>query len=273
MFKRIALAQIETRLGDVKGNTRKVSDAIERAKSEKIDLLVTPEMALLGFGAGDVYLDKVEENEGALRSLVKKVRGFTAVIGYVARDSSGFLYNSAAIVFRGRIAGIVHKTQLVNYRLFDEKRYFQPGKTFTPIATPAGNLGVLICEDMWFPEPARILTLRNAHFLVCLSASPYDRGKDEIWEHYLRVRAMDNIIPVLFCNSTGCHDGVSYWGGSMVINAHGNIISRGKFLEEDWVVAQLPSQDAQIVRSRDIRIRELRKDVLEELLQAFDERK
>jgi len=269
---RIALAQMETRLGDVKGNAEKVLAAIERAKKEKVDLLITPEMALLGFGAGDIYLDKVRENEKALFSMLNKIKRVDAVIGFVHRDALGFYHNAAALVCNASIAGLYYKYQLVNYRLFDEKRYFKPGNTLPVFWSTLGRIGMLICEDIWFPEPARVMALRAADLLVCLSASPYERGKEEIWEQYLRVRAMDNILPIAFCNQAGCQDGVTYWGGSMVINAEGQVLARGKFLQEDFVIAELPITDAYRTRRRDIRLRELRREVFQTLLNAYDDR-
>ncbi|MGH8103277.1 MAG: carbon-nitrogen hydrolase family protein [bacterium] len=268
----IALAQIATRLGDIRGNQQKILDSITRARKQKAHLLVTPELSVLGYGAGDIYIDKARENLNALNAVVKHTTGLWAIVGFVDVDDYGFLYNAAALIGDGKIHGIHRKLQLVNYRLFDEKRYFKPGNRLEVFPTPFGRVGILICEDAWFPETARALALRGADLLVCIGASPYDRGKDKLWEDYLRVRCLDNIVPLAFCNQAGIQDGVTFWGGSMMFDAEGKVLKRGKLLHEDFVLAGIPAGDARHARRRDIRIREIRRDILQDVLQAYDDR-
>jgi NAD+ synthase (glutamine-hydrolysing) len=270
---RIGLAQIATRLGDVEGNKKKIMDAIKRGREEKVQIILTPELATLGFGSGDIYLDKVEENLRALDEIreVSKENHVWIVVGYVEKDSLGFYYNSAALLGEGKVQGNFRKIQLVNYRLFDEKRYFKPGSELPVFETPFGRIGILICEDVWFPEPARALTFRGAEILLVLSASPFDRGKVELWEDYLKVRVYDNILPLAFSNQAGVQDGVTYWGGSMVFNARGEIIARAKLLEEDFLVAEIDLEESKRLRRRDIRVREVRREILNELIRAFEE--
>lgn len=270
---RFGLAQIATRLGDVEGNKKKILEAIRRGRKEKVQIILTPELATLGFGSGDIYLDKVEENLKALDEIREASREnhVWIVVGYVEKDSLGFYYNSAALIGEGEIQGNFRKIQLVNYRLFDEKRYFRPGSKLSVFETPFGKIGILICEDVWFPEPARALTFRGAEILLVLSASPFDRGKVELWEDYLKVRVYDNILPLAFANQAGVQDGVTYWGGSMVFNARGEIIAKAKLLEEDFLVAEIDLEEAKRLRRRDIRVREVRKEILNEVMKAFEE--
>lgn len=270
---KVGLAQIATRLGDVRGNTEKILDSLERAKKEKVDILLTPELATMGFGSGDIYLDKVKENLKALRKIVKEAGRMKiwAIVGHVEEDKLGFFYNAAALIGEGEIKGIFRKVQLVNYRLFDEKRYFKPGNHLPVFETPFGRIGILICEDVWFPEPARALTFRGAEILMVLSASPYDHGKVGIWEDYLRERGYDNLLPIAFSNQAGVQDGVTYWGGSMALNASGEIIIRGVLVDEDFVVAEFDLEESNRLRRRDIRVREVRREMLEELLRAYGE--
>ncbi len=270
---RVAVAQMSAPLGDIQGNRDRVIQALQRAHREKADVLITPELMLLGFGSGDIYLDKVEQNLQALQEIVRASRDLhpLAVVGFVNRDDKGFHYNAAAVIHRGTVLGLHHKIQLVNYRLFDEKRYFQRGTHVVPMDTPFGRLGVLICEDAWFPEPARILALRGAEALLVISASPYNRGKVELWEDYLRVRALDNLLPMVFVNMAGIQDGVAYWGGSMNLSARGDLLNRAAFLEEDFQVWEVDLDEPRLLRRRDIRLRELRRETLEELLLAYEE--
>ncbi len=269
----IGLLQIETRLGDVQGNTEKILDFLRKAEEAGVDLAVTPELATLGFGSGDIYLDKVAQNLEALdriREATEDLRAWV-VVGFVEKNPLGFFHNAAALIGQGRIHGIYRKVQLVNYRLFDEKRYFSPGYQLPVFETPFARLGILICEDLWFPEPARAMTFRGAELLVVLSASPYSLHKVEIWEDYLRVRVYDNLLPAVFVNQAGVQDGVTYWGGSMAFSARGELVYRAKLLEEELAVVTLDLEESYLLRRRDIRVREVRKEILEDLLRAYEE--
>lgn len=270
---RIALAQIETKLGDVQGNKKKIIDSIFRAKELEAQLIVTPELSTIGFGSGDIYLDKVNENLDALEEIRLSLEevGLTGVIGFVDKDERGFFYNAAAIIVNGKIIGKYHKVQLVNYRLFDEKRYFKPGRKLPVFKTPQGILGVLICEDVWFPEPSRAVTFRGAEVLIVLSASPYDRDKNNLWKDFLRERVRDNIIPAVFVNQSGIQDGVTYWGGSMGLSASGKIIKELPLLEETIDIVEIDLEESKRLRRRDIRVREVRREILEELLNAYED--
>ena len=268
---RVAVAQIATRLGDVEGNKRKILQAIERAERENAHILLTPELATLGFGSGDIYLDKVEENLEALEEIKAHTHEVWAIVGFVEKGPAGVYHNAAALLGEGELKGVYRKVQLVNYRLFDEKRYFQPGNRLPVFDTPFARLGILICEDVWFPEPARAMTFRGAELLMVLSASPYDRGKPELWRNYLQERVYDNILPLVFANQAGVQDGVAYWGGSMALSAQGEILHEAAFLDEDFFVVDIDLNEALRLRRRDIRVREVREQILRELLEAHRE--
>ncbi len=161
---RVALAQMEAPLGHIRGNLEKILSLYEEAHHRGAHLVVTPELALLGFGAGDIYFDKVQQNLDALEEIRRASASLSPwiAVGFVERDPWGFLYNAVALVGEGKVQGIHRKMQLVNYRLFDEKRYFRRGEAFRVWSTPFGRIGFMICEDAWFPEPARILAFRGA---------------------------------------------------------------------------------------------------------------
>ncbi len=270
---RIALAQLIAPLGHIQGNLETILEAYDRAEEAGADLVVTPELALLGFGAGDIYFDKVQQNLEALERIreASRTRRAWIAVGFVERDTHGFLYNAVALVGEGEIHGVHRKVQLVNYRLFDEKRYFRRGSRFEVFSTPFGRVGFLICEDAWFSEPARILAFRGAELLVVPSASPYDRGKPEIWEDFLRVRVLDNQLPVVFVNMAGIQDGVAYWGGSMAFSARGERLFRAPFLEPHIEVVPVDLDESRLLRRRDIRLREITPALVEDYLQAFRE--
>jgi NAD+ synthase (glutamine-hydrolysing) len=270
---RVGLAQISARLGDIEYNKSQIINSLKIAKNEGAEIVIFPELATIGYGSGDIYLDKVDENLDALAHIVEEAGriGIWAVVGYVEKDERGFFYNAAALIGEGRIQGRFAKTQLVNYRLFDEKKYFKPGSLLPVFETPFGKIGILISEDVWFPEAARALTFRGAQLIFVLSASPFDRGKVEIWEDFLKVRVLDNILPIVFVNMSGVQEGVTYWGGSAVYSASGKVVKRLKIIETDYDTVTVDLEESKRLRRRDIRIREVRKEILEEVLRAFEE--
>ncbi|HOK23077.1 MAG TPA: nitrilase-related carbon-nitrogen hydrolase [Candidatus Hydrothermia bacterium] len=272
-FVKVGLAQISARLGHIEYNTSQIVEYMQKAKEEDAEIVVFPELSTIGYGSGDVYLDKVDENLEALSRIVSEAGKLNlwAIVGYVEKDLRGFFYNSAALIGEGEIKGKFAKTQLVNYRLFDEMKYFKPGSLLPVFETPFGKVGILISEDVWFPEAARALTFRGAEVIFVLSASPFDRGKIEIWDDFLKVRALDNILPLAFVNMSGVQDGVTYWGGSAVYSATGKIVKRLKLIESDFEVVPVDIEESKRLRRRDIRVREVRRDILEEVLKAFDE--
>jgi len=270
---RVGIGQIITRLGDIKGNRERILRFIEKGTKENVDVIVFPELSTLGFGSGDIYLDKINENLKLVEELIelsKKIKPYL-IIGFVDRDERGFFYNAAGLIGNGKLIGVHRKLQLVNYRLFDEKRYFAPGTRAQVFNAPWGKTGILICEDVWFPEPARILAFRGAEVIFVLSASPFDREKPEVWKTFLTSRVYDNILPIIMVNQAGVQDGVTYWGGSMVFDASGNLLHQAKLLEEEFSVAEVNLELSKVLRRRDIRLRETRFEVIEELLNAYKE--
>ncbi len=268
---RVSLLQLSTRLGKIEENYEKILKGIEYSLKENAEIIVTPELATIGYGSGDIYLDKVRENLEVLEKIKKEVKDFYLIIGYMEEDNKGFFYNSAALIYNGEIIGNYRKVQLVNYRLFDEKRYFKAGNRMPVFKTKFGKIGILICEDVWFPEPPRAMALRGAEVLFVIGASPFERKKDEIWINYLKQRVYDNILPICFCNQAGCQEGIVYMGFSMYLNAKGEIVSQGKLIEEDIVIFDLDLDEYKRIRRRDIRLREVRKEVIEDLLRACEE--
>ncbi len=270
---KVGIGQISARLGDIEYNKKQIIEYLRLGKEKGAEIVVFPELSVIGFGSGDIYLDKVDENLQAVEEIVEETKKLNiwAIVGYVEKDERGFFYNSACLIGNGEIKGKFAKTQLTNYRLFDEKRYFKPGSNLPVFRTPLGTLGILICEDVWFPEAARALTFRGAEVIFVLSASPFDRGKIEIWDDFLKVRVLDNILPIVFVNMSGIQDGVTYWGGSAYYSASGKLVKRLKLLENDFDVVEVDLEESKRLRRRDIRVREVRKEILEEVLRAYEE--
>jgi NAD+ synthase (glutamine-hydrolysing) len=266
---RIALVQMAVLLGDVEQNLARMVLWMSRLQRDgKPNLVVFPEMALMGYGAGDLYFTSEETVPRALKRLAKEA-SIPALVGAPEPDKEGNLYNSVFLLHKGRVRSVQRKVQLVNYRLFDEKRYFRAGVTSKPFVAGGARVGVLVCEDAWFPEPSRALALRGAEVLVCISASPFDRGKPRLWEHLLRARAVDNILPVAFCNQSGCQDGMAFWGGNLMLDEQGRVTRRGPLFEEDVVMAEVDPGARRLARRRDTRLRDVNPEALADVVEAY----
>jgi len=237
---RIGMAQINTTVGDFKGNIRKILEAIAKARSLGVDLLTFPELAICGYPPEDLLLKPqfIEENLRSLDRVVEHSSGLTLVVGFT--DAKGDIYNAAAVIHDGKPVGVYHKIYLPNYGVFDENRYFQAGKE-CPVYTIAGvGVGINICEDLWYETgPAAAQANAGAEVIVNISASPYHFGKKEFRERMLSTRASDNVVIVAYNNLVGGQDELVFDGNSMVIDEKGRLIARGKQFEEDMVVADL----------------------------------
>jgi NAD+ synthase (glutamine-hydrolysing) len=243
---RIALAQINTTVGDIAGNARKILDYVERSREAGAALVVFPELAIPGYPPEDLLLRAsfIEENCSAWRAIARQVRGVTAVVGFVDRDAGGKNYNAAGIASGGRIHGIYHKMYLPNYGVFDEVRYFSPGKE--PMLFPAGRsaIGVTVCEDIWvrrgpLPREARA----GARLILNLSSSPYHAGKWETRRELVARHAAASRCPVAYCNLVGGQDELVFDGGSMVVSAQGRLLARAKMFEEELLVCDVDGEE------------------------------
>jgi len=254
---RIGLCQINTIVGDIEGNTKKILDYIAKGKRMGADLLVFPEMAVTGYPPEDLLLMPkfIEANLNAIQTIAKSTLSMTAIVGFVNKD--GDIFNSAALLHNGKLVDAYSKIYLPNYGVFDEDRYFQVGKEnfiFTLKSTP---IGVSICEDLWYPgDPIRTQALYGrAELIVNISSSPYHTGKVAFREKMISTRASDNLAIVAYCNLVGGQDELVFDGGSLIFDQNGDLIVRGKQFEEDLVMADLNTEAVFRMRLHDPRIR------------------
>ncbi len=237
---RIALAQINTIVGNLTGNTDKILSHLDRARELGVDLIAFPELAVPGYPPEDLLLKPsfVEANLQALDRIARATDGLTAIVGYVDRDDD--IYNAAAVLDRGQVAGIYHKTYLPNYSVFDEERYFRAGERPLVFQLGEAKIGVNICEDIWYPAgPTKTQALAGAQLVVNISASPYHAGKGLSRERMLATRAADNVVLMAFCNLVGGQDELVFDGGSVIVDERGTVIARATLFEEDLLVADL----------------------------------
>src|SRR5918911_725580 len=246
---KIALAQINTVVGDVWGNAEKAADALDRAADGGAELVAFPELTITGYPPQDLLLRPsfIRDNLNALGEFAEKVpEGVATAIGFA--DLNGDLYNACAVVSGGKILYRYYKQYLPNYSVFDENRYFHGGEGAPPILRMGHNLvGLSICEDIWYPAgPPHQQAIGGAGVLLNISASPYHRLKGDARERMLSVRADDYGCYVVFCNLVGGQDELVFDGRSLVFDPEGRLIARAKQFEEDLLFADVYPEESLI---------------------------
>ena len=235
-------------VGDLDGNKEKIITAYKQAESATADIAIFPELAVCGYPPEDLLLKSafVEEVQKTLETISREINSCVAVIGFVsgeeaAADPVRRTSNSAAICANGRIYGIYNKRALPDYGVFDEERYFSPGKGKAPIFEINGvNVGVTICEDLWLPNGViDELATNGAQIVLNLNASPYEQGKIQTRLKVLQQRIQEAKIPIVYVNQVGGQDELIFDGGSMVIAADGNVLSNAPQFEETVIIADI----------------------------------
>ena len=259
---RIALAQVNTTVGDLDGNAALVLRGVTAAREAGADVVVFPELTLTGYPPEDLLLRSqfITDNLATLARVARKVKkGIAAVVGFVDRQDD--VYNAAAFIYDGRVVARQHKTYLPNYGVFDENRYFQAGIRSSVVMLNGIAIGFNICEDIWFPEgPTRAQALvGDAEVIINMSASPYHRGKLRFREEMLATRAMDNLTVVAYANLVGGQDELVFDGNSLVVDQSGGIVARGRAFEEDLVIADVDADAVSRARLHDTRRRKDRR--------------
>ena len=254
---RLALAQLNPTVGDIDGNVALIRRGLAQARAVGAQIVAFPELAIPGYPPEDLLMkpEFIQSNLHALESLLPDTRGLTAIIGFV--DAQDDIFNAAAICHDGALAGVYHKRYLPNYSVFDEDRYFQAG-LYNPVFVGHGvTFGVTICEDIWTATtPAEVQALLGgAELLINLSSSPYYMAKGIGRERMIATRAADNVAVVAYCNLVGGQDELIFDGASLVFNAAGEMIARGKTFEEDFVVVDIDIEDVFRRRLKDPRRR------------------
>ena len=254
---RIAMAQMNPTVGDLDGNVRRITAWLREAKKAKADLVAFPELAITGYPPEDLLLKPrfVADNRRALQEVVRHCRGFAAVVGYVSQ-SDGIdpkparssvvqagaheLYNAAAVIADQKLITTYCKWYLPNYGVFDESRYFHPGRRLPLIRLRGTLVGVNICEDVWLPNgPTGLQAAAGAEVIVNINASPFHLGKSLVREQMLATRARENGVVLTYTNAVGGQDELVFDGSSVILDHQGEVIARGKAFEEDLIVADL----------------------------------
>jgi NAD+ synthase (glutamine-hydrolysing) len=238
---RLALAQVNSIVGDLEENFRKIVHYVEQAVTCDADIIAFPELSLTGYPAEDLLLrpEFIDDNLECLRKLIPYSKHITILVGFVDRRDD--IFNAAALLHKGALADIYHKQFLPNYSVFDENRYFQEGKRLPIYKLNGINIGVNICEDIWYPGgPTRHQSLYgNAEIIINISASPYAIEKVFSRNKMLSVRARDNEVIVAYVNLIGGQDDLVFDGNSLILSEDGEVIAKAPAFEEALVVADL----------------------------------
>jgi NAD+ synthase (glutamine-hydrolysing) len=250
---RIALAQVDITVGDIKGNSRKILAWIRRAEKQDVDMVAFPELALSGYPAEDLLLRKrfLKDCQAAIQAIARKIGHTAAVVGYPRL--SGSVHNSAAILLRRRLVGICDKIHLPNYGVFDEPRYFAPGRQGCVLLVGNARVGVSICEDIWVEDVSAAQVQKGrAQVILNISSSPYHAGKGSQREELMRQRAVGQRAFVAYVNLVGGQDELVFDGHSLVIDPAGRVMARGKQFEEDLIVVDIDTDIIKGARPRPV---------------------
>lgn len=236
---RIALAQIDPTVGDIDGNLALCLEATEEAARAGADIVLLPELALLGYPPEDLLAKPhfVERSMDAAVEFARKA-ACTAVVGYAHRDGDG-IHNAAALCRGGVVAHVYLKQLLPNYGVFDEERYFEAGLDDLVVEIAGFACGITVCEDAWFPEPIARASQQGARVVLNISASPFHIGKGRSRERMLRDRAAANGVWFAYCNMVGGQDELVFDGRSVVIGPNGGVVARAKAFATDMLIVDI----------------------------------
>jgi NAD+ synthase (glutamine-hydrolysing) len=252
----LALAQVDSRVGDLEGNAARIAAHIERARDGGAELVLFPELALTGYPPEDLLLKEhfLQAAREAIAELGREAEGIVALVGFPERADD--VYNSLAVLADGSLQAAYRKSVLPNYGVFDEQRYFQVGEGGVVLELGGARLGLTICEDVWTPgPPASDEALAGAALILNASASPYHAGKGVERERMLIQRARDNLAAVAFTNLVGGQDELVFDGHSLLIDHEGTVLARSPQFAEALTVATVDLQAALTARLRDTRLR------------------
>jgi NAD+ synthase (glutamine-hydrolysing) len=261
---RLALAQIDSVVGDLEGNRDRVLARLDEARQAGAELVLFPELVVTGYPPEDLLLRPgfIQAAARTLGEIARETSGLVALVG--APHFDGDLFNACAVCSGGEVKAIYHKRFLPNYGVFDEDRYFASGRGLVLLRLGETPVGLTVCEDMWQPgPPATDLALAGAQLLVNVSASPFHVGKDREREEMFVARARDNSAFVAFCNAVGGQDELVFDGHSLVLDDEGEVVARAPGFEEALLVVDVDPTAAIGRRLRDVRRRALARELEE----------
>jgi NAD+ synthase (glutamine-hydrolysing) len=249
---KIALAQLNYHIGNFESNIQKIIHAVQKAKKQKADLIVFAELAVSGYPPRDFldFHDFTERCNDAISVIAKECIGIAAIVGgpsFNNHPKGKHLYNTAFFLEEEKIKSTIHKTLLPNYDVFDEYRYFEPNREFNLIHFKSKKIAVTICEDLWnisndplyIVNPMDELAKQKPDFIINIAASPFHYAQSEIRKNILKQNASKYKLPVFYVNHVGAQTELLFDGGSMAVDADGNIVEELNYFEEDLRIYDL----------------------------------
>lgn len=256
----LALAQINTHLGDVEANLEEHLEMAKEARASGVDLLAFPELSLTGYALQDLTPSAAHrpvKDDPIFRHLLQASQDLDLVVGFVDEDRRHRFFIAAAYLSQGEVTHVHHKVYLPTYGLFDEGRFFAWGDSVCAFDTRFGRAGILICEDFWHASPPYLLWLDGADLMIFTSASP-GRGlnaqpklESARWvEHINRAYASLFTNYVAHANRVGYEDGLNFWGGSTIFGPDGKQVIQGPYHEHALVIAEIDMNQLHRTRAR-----------------------
>jgi len=261
----IALGQISCQVGNKKRNLNVMEKRVRQAKRVGAELIAFPELSLTGYTVRDRAYELAETvpKGDSMREIERIAKGedIHIALGAIERSSrtGAVLHNSAVLVGPKGYVGKYRKMYLPTHSVFEEKRYFRPGYQADVFDTEVGKIGMTICYDIYFPEITRLLCLKGANLIICISASPSVRRG--FFETLTAARAIENGVFLAYVNLAGIEDGLQFWGGSRIIAPSGSIISQAKYDVDDLIHATIDYSDMNRVRTWIPTLRDLRPEI------------
>jgi predicted amidohydrolase len=265
----IALGQMSCRVGDKKHNIDIMKKKTVQAKKLRANIIAFPELSLTGYVVRDRAYELAEQvPEGSsvqeLVSIAEK-EDVHIVFGMIEKSakSSAVLHNTAVLVGPEGYLGKYQKMHLPTHSVFEEKRYFRPGYHAPVFKTESGNIGMIICYDIYFSEVTRLLSLKGANIIICISASPSVRRG--FFETLTAARAIENGVFLAFSNLAGIEDGLQFWGGSRIVAPSGSVIIQARYDVDDLIFATINYSDIDRIQTWIPTLRDLRPEILASL--------
>ncbi len=258
----LCVAQLNFIVGDLDGNVKKIVDAATQAYADGARLLLTPELSICGYAAEDLFLRPafIAACDDAVKAVAQQLaglKGLSVVVGHPMGGDSRTRsvavqqrHNAASVLREGQVVATYSKRELPNYQVFDERRYFTPGNGVCVFTAGEGadavKVGLLICEDAWFEEPARLAQESGAELLAVINASPFHVGKGYEREAKMAQRCQATGLPLVYAHLVGGQDEVVFEGHSFALNADGTVAGRAPSFKENLFVAQVGRAQAAI---------------------------
>ncbi len=259
MNSRIAVAQIDVRVGDINYNLKRHIEYVDEARSNGASIVIFPELSLTGYSIRDLVHDVAQtsyHNHPHFEKLLELSKEIQIIAGGVEETSRFKLHNAVLLLANGEMSIVHRKIYLPTYGMFEENRYFLPGDSVRSFDTPAGRWGTLICEDIWHLSLPYLLAQDGAEVIVAISAGPTRLGGDKkgkpavadinLEHHRTYARLLSCYF--IFCNRVGFEDGIGFWGGSTIISPSGTIIEQAPFFDNAVIYGDILHEEIKRAR-------------------------